>query len=207
MRNWGPERGGYHQPKGLSLWRRASKTVSLSLQTFCKVHKNSNQIVKFRLCKILKSYRGLCPWGICPRGYKEPDATEQLNNNSMELRLLQGENPEEELSGWRGLSCGFYKARLAPWPMAADFSFFAKLSIYWAPFSMPGDAGPSGCSCEQERHGFHPQEVYNQVQFLKIKFSWPSISTLTVYLLHHKIYILDCGLGWLWQGGLYDHKH
>ena len=65
-----------------------------------------------------------------PQYPKEPDTTEQLNNNSMELRLLQGENPEEELSGWRGLSCGFYKARLAPWPMAADFSFFAKLSIY-----------------------------------------------------------------------------
>ena len=53
----------------------------------------------------------------------------------------------------------------------------------------------SGCSCEQERHGFHPQEVYNKVQFLKIKFSWPSISTFAVYLLHHKIHILDCGLG------------
>ena len=114
---------------------------------------------------------------------------------------------EEELSGWRWLSCGFYKACLALWPMAADFSSFAELSIYWSPFSMPGDAGPSGCSCEQERHGFHPKEVYNKVQFLKIKFSWPSISTFAIYLLHHKIRILDCGLGWLWWGELYDHKH
>ena len=55
-----------------------------------------------------------------PQTRKEPDTTERLNINNMELRLIHREKPEEEFSGQRGLPCDFYKACLAPWPMAAD---------------------------------------------------------------------------------------
>ena len=61
-----------------------------------------------------------------PQTCKEPDTTERLSNNNMELRLIRRENKKKSFLG----SCCFYKACLAPWPMAADFSSFAELSIY-----------------------------------------------------------------------------
>ena len=132
-----------------------------------------------------------------PQMRKEPDTTERLSNNNMELRLIQRENKRKSFLGGDGFHVVSTKPvwHFGPWLQ----TFHPLLSSAFIDhlFLCQGMLVPQDAVVSKKDMVSNPKEVYNKVQFLKIKFSWPSISTFAIYLLHHKIRILDCGLGWL----------